>query len=49
MNRDRIYSSDLDTALTTLGLTFLKTPYNAPKANAICERWIGLAVNTWIS
>src|SRR5262245_51718618 len=38
-DRDRIYSRDLDAALRTLGLTVLKTPYKAPKANAICGRW----------
>ena len=42
-DRDRIYSRDLDVALETLGLTVLKTPRKAPKANAICERWIGSA------
>jgi transposase InsO family protein len=42
-DRDRIYSRDLDAALKTLGLTVLKTPRKAPKANAICERWIGSA------
>ena len=42
-DRDRIYSRDLDVGLKTLGLTVLKTPRKAPKANAICERWIGSA------
>jgi transposase InsO family protein len=42
-DRDRIYSGDLDAALRALGLTVLKTPPKAPKANAICERWIGSA------
>ena len=42
-DRDRIYSRDLNGALQTLGLTVLKTPRKAPKANAICERWIGSA------
>jgi len=42
-DRDRIYSHDLDAALRTLGLTVLKTPRKAPKANVICERWIGSA------
>jgi putative transposase len=42
-DRDRIYSRDLDAGLKTLGLTVLKTPRKAPKANAICERWIGSA------
>jgi transposase InsO family protein len=31
------------TALKAIGLTILKTPRKAPKANAICERWIGTA------
>jgi transposase InsO family protein len=42
-DRDRIYSGNLDAALAALGLTVLKTPRKAPKANAICERWIGSA------
>lgn len=42
-DRDRIYSRDLDAGLNALGLTILKTPRKAPKANAICERWIGSA------
>ncbi len=42
-DRDRIYSRDLDAGLKTLGLTVLKTPRKAPKANAICERRIGSA------
>ena len=46
-DRDRIYSRDLDDGLEGIGLTILKTPRNAPKANAICERWIAevLAAN----
>src|SRR6516165_12705650 len=42
-DRDRIYSRDLDDGLKALGLTILKTPRKASKANAICERWIGSA------
>jgi transposase InsO family protein len=42
-DRDRIYSRDLDGGLKAIGLTILKTPRKAPKANAICERWIGTA------
>ena len=42
-DRDGIYSHDLDAGLKTFGLTGLKTPRKAPKANAICERWIGSA------
>jgi putative transposase len=42
-DRDCIYSRDLDAALKSLGLTVLKTPYKSPKANAVCERFIGTA------
>ena len=42
-DRDRIYSRDLDDGLRALGLRIRKTPRKAPKANAICERWIGSA------
>jgi putative transposase len=42
-DRDRIYSQELDTSLTTLGLTVLKTPFQSPQANAFCERLIGSA------
>jgi len=46
-DRDRIYSRDLDGGLKAIELTILKTPRKAPKANAICERWIAevLAAN----
>ena len=40
-DRDKIYSSDLDKALEAMGLTILKTPFQAPQANAFCERLIG--------
>jgi transposase InsO family protein len=40
-DRDSIYSRDFDTALKAMGLTILKTPYQAPQANAFCERLIG--------
>jgi len=42
-DRDRIYSSDLDAALKSMGLTVLRTPYKSPEANAVCERFIGTA------
>jgi transposase InsO family protein len=42
-DRDRIYSSDLDAALKSMGLTVLGTPYKSPQANAVCERFIGTA------
>lgn len=40
-DRDRIYSSELDSALEALGPRILKTPFQAPQANAFCERLIG--------
>ena len=40
-DRDSIYSRDFDAALKAMGLTILKTPYQAPQANALCERLIG--------
>jgi transposase InsO family protein len=40
-DRDSIYSTELDAALTSLGVTVLKTPYRAPQANAFCERLVG--------
>ena len=40
-DRDSIYSTDLDSALQTMGLRILKTPYRAPQANAYCERLVG--------
>jgi transposase InsO family protein len=40
-NRDRIYSSELDSALRAMDLKILKTPFQAPQANAFCERLVG--------
>ena len=40
-DRDRIYSSELDSALQAMDLKILKTPFQAPQANAFCERLIG--------
>ena len=40
-DRDAIYSRDFDAALRAMGLAILKTPYQAPQANAFCERLIG--------
>jgi len=40
-HRDSIYSTDLDAALRSLGVTVLRTPYRAPQANAFCERLVG--------
>jgi transposase InsO family protein len=40
-DRDRIYSCELDSALKAMDLKILKTPFQAPQANAFCERLIG--------
>ncbi len=40
-DRDSIYSSELDTAVKSMGMRILKTPFRAPQANAYCERLIG--------
>jgi transposase InsO family protein len=40
-DRDSIYSLQLDSALKAMGLRVLKTPFQAPQANACCERVIG--------
>jgi transposase InsO family protein len=40
-DRDRIYSSEMDSALKAMDLKILKTPFQAPQANAFCERLIG--------
>ena len=40
-DRDGIFSTELDRSIRKLGLRVLKTPYRAPKANAMCERVIG--------
>jgi Sulfatase/Integrase core domain len=40
-DRDRIYSSELDSVLQAMDLKILKTPFQAPQANAFCERLIG--------
>ena len=40
-DRDRIYSCELDSAVKSMGLRILKTPYRAPQANAFCERLVG--------
>jgi putative transposase len=40
-DRSGIFSSELDRSVEAMGLTVLKTPVGAPKANAYCERLIG--------
>lgn len=40
-DRDTKFSAELDAAVARLGVTPVKTPARAPKANAYCERLIG--------
>jgi hypothetical protein len=37
-DRDSIFSSELDKAVTAMGVRMLRTPVRSPQANAICER-----------
>ena len=40
-DRDSIFSTDLDKAVTDLGVRILRTPVQAPQANSVCERFGG--------
>ncbi len=40
-DHDSIYSPDLDADLTAMGVRVLRTPVQAPLANAYCERLLG--------
>jgi len=40
-DRDTKYGSAFSSTATSRGIQELKTPYRAPKANAICERFMG--------
>jgi transposase InsO family protein len=40
-DRDSIYSSELDSRLKAMNLRILKSPFQAPRANAFCEQLIG--------
>jgi putative transposase len=40
-DRDSIFSTDLDKAVTDLGVRILRTPVRAPQANSVCERFGG--------
>jgi len=40
-DRDSIYSEGVDRTLAAMGLTVLRTPAQAPQANAFCERLVG--------
>jgi transposase InsO family protein len=36
-----VYSDEFERTIAAMGLTILKTPVRAPRANAFCERVIG--------
>jgi transposase InsO family protein len=40
-DRDAKYTDEFDRVFTGAGAEILKTPPQAPRANAVCERWIG--------
>jgi putative transposase len=40
-DRDSIFSTEVDDELKAFGLKVLRTPVQAPKANAYCERLMG--------
>jgi putative transposase len=40
-DRDKKYGPEFASVARSTGIQELKTPYQAPKANAVCERWIG--------
>jgi putative transposase len=42
-DRDAKYTDGFDAVFTAAGLRIIKTPARAPRANAICERWIATA------
>jgi hypothetical protein len=39
-DRDAKYTDGFDAVFTAVGMRIIKTPIQAPRANAICERWI---------
>jgi putative transposase len=42
-DRDAKYTDGFDAVFTAAGIRIIKTPVQAPRANAICERWIATA------
>src|ERR1035441_4711873 len=42
-DRDAKYTDPFDAVFTAAGMRIIKTPIQAPRANAICERWIASA------
>jgi transposase InsO family protein len=47
-DRDCIYSPGLDAAVTAMGVRVLRTPVQAPTANAYCERLLGSLRREWL-
>ncbi|MGH3669545.1 MAG: integrase core domain-containing protein [Pseudonocardiaceae bacterium] len=41
-DRDAKYTASFDAVFTSEGIQIVRTPIQAPRANAICERWIGI-------
>lgn len=39
-DRDVKYTDRFDAVFTATGMRIIRTPVQAPRANAICERWI---------
>jgi hypothetical protein len=44
IDRDSIFSTDLDKHVTNLGVRVLRTPLRAPMENSVCERF-GVTLN----
>jgi len=42
-DRDAKYTDAFDAVFTAAGMRIITTPVQAPRANAICERWIASA------
>jgi putative transposase len=40
-DRDQIYGKEFDRRVESLGIRQIRTPFQAPRANSIAERWIG--------
>jgi putative transposase len=47
-DRDKKFTAAFDAAFTAIGVPIVKTPVQAPRANAIAERWIAsAAASAW--